>query len=154
MRKTRLRKNSSSGSITRSFYKVFMQTPKRGSFRALGSGEARGSGGKLRIGFGQSTSSNHRRPDSRGTLTPSDLLSAVGLKPAADVDLGVRLAAVVPCSALISGLLVPLEDCQLCIAAVDNDPPDRVLALFATDFTSVNCVNHSRPPCFSKATKV
>src|SRR5580698_5519877 len=71
-------------------------------------------------------------------------LAAVRLHPPADVNLGVGLAAVVACMWSIGGFLGPLEDGQLFVAAVDHDPADGILALFAAYLTSINFVDHSR----------
>ena len=78
------------------------------------------------------------------------LFAAEGLKPAADIDLGVRLAAVVAGSVVIGCVFGPLEDGQLGVAAMNHDPPDRVIALFAADLTSINCAITPTPPCSQK----
>ena len=70
------------------------------------------------------------------------LLAAEGLEPAADVHLGVGFAAVVPGMGFVGSILVPFENGQLCIAAVDHNPPDRPVGLLTTDFTSIDRVNH------------
>lgn len=54
-------------------------------------------------------------------------------------------AAVVPRAPLIGRFLVPFEDGQLRIAAMDYNPPHRVLAFFAADFTSITRLYHSDP---------
>ena len=89
-----------------------------------------------------------RRPNrfNRELTTETDnLLSAIRLKPAADIDLGVSLAAVMAGAALVGDFLVPLKHRQFGVAAVDHDPPDRVLALLAADFTSITRFDHSNP---------
>ena len=73
------------------------------------------------------------------------LLPAKRLEPAADIHLGMGLAAVVTRALLVGGFLVPLEHGQFCVAALDHNPAHGMLALFAADFTSIACLDHSRP---------
>ena len=65
-----------------------------------------------------------------------------GLKPAADIDLGVRFAAVVTRAGCVSGFFGPLKDGKLRTIAVDHDPALRVITFFSTDFTSINGADH------------
>ena len=70
------------------------------------------------------------------------VLFAKRLKPPADVNLRVGLAAVVPCVRRIGGFPCPFEYRQLRIAALDHNPTHRMVALFAANFTSINCIDH------------
>ena len=71
---------------------------------------------------------------------------AEGLKPPADIHLRVRFAAVVPGMRFVRRFLRPFEDRQLRITAVDRDPSDRPLALLPANLTSIDRVNHQKPP--------
>ena len=71
-----------------------------------------------------------------------DRSTAQRLKPATDIDLGVGLAAIVTGMGFVGGLFCPFEDGELCVAAMDGDPPDRPVGFFAADFTSINSVDH------------
>lgn len=71
-----------------------------------------------------------------------ELLATEGLKPAADIHLGVGFAAIVPGMGLVGRFLGPLENRELRIAAMDHDPPDRLIGLLTTNFTSIDRVNH------------
>ena len=53
-----------------------------------------------------------------------------------------RLAAIVPRMRRIGSFLRPLENRQLRIAAMDHDPPHRIVALSSANLTSINRVNH------------
>jgi hypothetical protein len=57
-----------------------------------------------------------------------------------------RLAAVMPRMGSIRGLFGPLEDCQLCVTTMDYDPVRRIIALFAANFTLINCSYHRLAP--------
>lgn len=71
---------------------------------------------------------------------------AVGLKPAADVDLRVPLAAVVARTLRVRRFLGPLEDVQLQIAAVDHNPSAWLVALQPANLTSIDGIDHSLTP--------
>jgi hypothetical protein len=75
-------------------------------------------------------------------LISSGELSAEGLKPTADVDLRVRLTAIVARAGGIGGLFRPPDNPQLSITALNHKPPNRALRLFSTDFASIHCFNH------------
>ena len=57
-----------------------------------------------------------------------------------------RLATVVPGMRRIRRFLRPLVYRELRVAAMDHDPSNRILALGAANFTSIDRVNHFRPP--------
>lgn len=69
---------------------------------------------------------------------------ASGLKPAADVDLCVGFAAVVTCAGRVGGFFGPLENGKLRVAAMDDNPANRIIAFFAADFTAVTSPDHCR----------
>jgi hypothetical protein len=64
------------------------------------------------------------------------------LKPAADVHLRVRFAAVVPRVGRVGGFLRPFENRQLRVVAMDHDPAHRIVALLAANLTSINGADH------------
>jgi len=49
-------------------------------------------------------------------------------KPAADVNLGVRFAAVMTCAGCVRNLRFPLENGELRFTALDHEPVNRVAA--------------------------
>jgi len=69
-------------------------------------------------------------------------LAAHGLEPTADVDLRVRLPAVVARLRFVCGFLGPFKDRELRVTAVDHNPADRFFALLTADFTSIYRVDH------------
>jgi hypothetical protein len=73
------------------------------------------------------------------------LLSAERLEPPAYIYLGVRFPAVMARAALVRSFFIPLENGELGIAAVNDDPAHRMLAFLTADFTSINSVDHSCP---------
>jgi hypothetical protein len=72
----------------------------------------------------------------------SGLLAAERLEPPADIHLGVGFAAVVSGMGFIGRFLRPFENRELRVAAMDHDPPDWLIGLFTTNFTSIDRVNH------------
>lgn len=68
-------------------------------------------------------------------------------KPSADVDLGVGFAAVVTRVESIGCFFGPFENCQLCVATVDHNPPYWFLFLGPTNLTPINRVDHHAPLC-------
>jgi hypothetical protein len=70
-------------------------------------------------------------------------------KPPADINLRMGFAAIVPCVGRVGSLSRPLEDAQRLIAAVDNHPFHRIIALFSADLTSVNPVNHKKTSAYA-----
>jgi hypothetical protein len=73
---------------------------------------------------------------------PGRISPAKRLKPPADVHLGVRLTAIVSRPWCIGGLFSPLVDRQVVVAAMDREPPHRLVALCPANFTSINGANH------------
>lgn len=71
---------------------------------------------------------------------------AIRLEPAADIHLRMRFAAIVPRALRIRSFLVPLENVELQIAAMDHDPASRTFALQSADLTPINRIDHPRPP--------
>jgi hypothetical protein len=58
------------------------------------------------------------------------------LKPSADVDLSVSLAAEVPRPIGVGSLCVPFKNRELGISALNYKPMNRIASLYPTDFTS------------------
>jgi hypothetical protein len=82
-------------------------------------------------------------PGQRGPEFRSRPVSAAErLKPATDVNLRVRLAAVVPRMRRLGSLPGPFENRQLRIAAVDHDPAHRMVTFFSANLTSINRIDH------------
>jgi hypothetical protein len=61
---------------------------------------------------------------------------ADGIKPAADVHLGVSLAAIVPGSGLIGCFRVPSVDGKIGISTPNHKPVDRIRSNESAHFTS------------------
>ena len=72
--------------------------------------------------------------------------SAEGFKPAADINLRVGLAAVVPRVGSAGCFRRPFENRKLSIAAMDHNPAHRILAFRTADFTLVIGLNHRSTP--------
>ena len=70
--------------------------------------------------------------------------TAKRLKPAADVDLGVGFAAIMPCVGSTSCFFRPLQNCKFGVAALDYNPAHRIIALDPANFTTINCVDQRR----------
>ena len=64
------------------------------------------------------------------------------LKPAADVDLCVRFSAIMASARRVGVLFCPLIDGQMRAAAIDDEPANRLFALLATNFTSIDGIDH------------
>ena len=61
---------------------------------------------------------------------------AYGLKPAADVYLGMTLTAVMPCSRRVGGFRIPPVHGKLGIPAPNHEPVGGITGHDSTDFTS------------------
>ena len=75
-------------------------------------------------------------------------LAAIGFKPAAEVNLGMGLSAIMAGMRGVGGFPGPFEDGQLRVAAMNHNPAGRMFAFFAANLTSINRVNHGRPLFF------
>ncbi len=53
-----------------------------------------------------------------------------------------RLTAVVACLGRTGRLFSPLENRQLRVVAMNNDPPHRTIALYPADFAPINRSDH------------
>ncbi len=68
---------------------------------------------------------------------------AIRLEPPPNIGLRMGLAAIMPRALGIRRFLVPLEDVELQIAAMDHDPSPRILALQPANLTSINGIDHA-----------
>jgi hypothetical protein len=57
-----------------------------------------------------------------------------------------RFAAIVPRMGRIGSFFGPLENRQLRIVAVNNEPPHRIVILSSAYLASITCANHRPTP--------
>jgi hypothetical protein len=75
---------------------------------------------------------------------------AYRIKPAADVDLSVRLSAEVASADRIRGFQVPAENRQLRVATLNDEPVQRIIGHRSADLTSELLNLGHRFPCAKK----
>jgi hypothetical protein len=97
---------------------------------------------RTRRGWGTRDSGGEPADRSGDTVEEAGALAAKGFKPAADVNLRVGFTAIVPRVRRVGSFFRPFEDRQLRIAAVDDNPPHRIVALDTANLTSINRIDH------------
>ena len=77
-----------------------------------------------------------------------------GLKPSTDINLSMAFPAVMPCTSSIRRFIVPLDDGEILVSALNHEPVNGIRRYCSTDFTTkfaycrhrVNCNSRSAHP--------